>query len=219
VIAVLLPVLSTIIALAALAVSVAAYRAGRASHSSTRAHHSPLLGMPPSAAKGQDALRAVDRNPQAVSPPVTSEEPSRLRLAVRVLEGRARRTIADDTREYLLRIALENAGGSAAAVSGAALRVTYRTRANFLGAVDLAPLSEPQGQPPFELPARVSPGATVSGWLFFRTANVIPRHCRAQDYALVISTADGHRLIADASLPSLLASDTDGQGPATWGWD
>jgi hypothetical protein len=136
-----------------------------------------------------------------------------------VLEGRARRTIADDTREYLLRLSLENAGDSAVAVSSAVLRVTYRTRANFLGAVDLSPLSDQQGQPPFELPARLPTGATVSGWLFFRTVNVIPRHCRAQDYALVVTTADGDRLVADASLPSLLAADTDGQGPSTWGWD
>ena len=42
---------------------------------------------------------------------------------------------------------------------------------------------------------------------------------RDRDYALMVWTDAGTRHVIDASLPSLLAADTDGQGPATWGWD
>jgi hypothetical protein len=56
-------------------------------------------------------------------------------------------------------------------------------------------------------------------WAFYTTSNIIPRHCRVQDYALILSMDDGTRDVVDASLPSLLAADTDGEGPATWGWD
>jgi hypothetical protein len=55
--------------------------------------------------------------------------------------------------------------------------------------------------------------------VFFTTSNLIPRHCRVQDYAVIVLAPGGERVVADASLPALLAADTDGQGPPTWGWD
>jgi hypothetical protein len=141
-------------------------------------------------------------------------------LTVTVIDGRARRSLADDTRDYALRVLLRNEG-QPTTVGAIVLRVTYRTRANFLGAVDLKPSLEIDsgGDARLTLPAAIATGATVSGWLFFRTSNVIPRHCRVNDYALMILPEADRRLIVDASLPSLLAADTDGPGPATWGWD
>ena len=142
---------------------------------------------------------------------------------LRALDGHARRSLADDTREYAILIELVNDTTRTVAITSIALRVTYRTRANFLGAVDLETgqdVSEPAaGRPLLRLPAPLAPGANVTGWLRFSTVNVIPRHCRVQDYALVALDATGGRTMADASLPALLAADTDGQGPATWGWD
>jgi hypothetical protein len=104
------------------------------------------------------------------------------------------------------------------------LRVTYRTRANFLGAVDLEPRTDIQrwredARNVFRSPLTVDVGQRAQCWLLFHTENVIPRHCRVQDYAVVAMTVDGRRFIADASLPTLFAADTDGRGPATWGWD
>ena len=147
--------------------------------------------------------------------------PSPFRL--QALEGQARRSLKDDTREYAILVELVNDTTRTVAITSVALRVTYRTRANFLGAVDLetgpelaAPVT---GRPLLALPAPLAPGATVTGWILFSTANVIPRHCRVQDYTLVALDATGGRTLADASLPALLAADTDGQGPATWGWE
>ena len=142
---------------------------------------------------------------------------------LRALEGQARRSIADDAREYAILVELINDTADVVAVTNVGLRVTYRTRANFLGAVDLAAGSEvappAPGRPLLVLPTSLEPSASVTGWILFGTVNVIPRHCRVQDYTLVAQHATGDRTLADASLPTLLAADTDGQGPATWGWD
>src|SRR5688500_12668808 len=63
-------------------------------------------------------------------------------VQVQATEGQAKRVVADDIREYALRVSLSNATPAAVSVASLVLRVTYRTRANFLGAVDLAPLPE-----------------------------------------------------------------------------
>ena len=142
---------------------------------------------------------------------------------LRARDGQARRSLADDTREYAILVELVNHTSRTVAVTKVALRVTYRTRANFLGAVDLEPGPEvaesANSHPLLPLPAPLAPGATVTGWILFSTVNVIPRHCRVQDYTLVALDANGGRTLADASLPGLIAADADGQGPATWGWD
>ena len=142
---------------------------------------------------------------------------------LQVLEGRARRSVADDTRDYAILVELFNDTAAAVTITTITLRVTYRTRANFLGAVDLevGPVARRTGgsRPLLALPARMESGERVRGWLLFTTVNVIPRHCRVQDYALLARDGQGVRILADASLPALLAADTDGQGPATWGWD
>jgi hypothetical protein len=153
-----------------------------------------------------------------------SARPARMpSLRLCALDGHARRSLADDTREYAILVELVNDTTRTVAITNVALRVTYRTRANFLGAVDLgtaAGVAESvAGRPLLMLPVPLAPAAKVTGWILFSTANVIPRHCRVQDYTLVALDATGSRTLADASLPPLLAADTDGQGPATWGWD
>lgn len=143
-------------------------------------------------------------------------------LALEVVDGEARRTVADDRREYALRLMGVNGGGKTETLAAATLRVTYRTRANFLGAVDIPPqtsVTPADGRALMLLPLDVGPGRALDGWLVFRTTNVIPRHCRVQDHALIVTSADGRRHIVDASLPQVLAGDSDGAGPATWGWD
>jgi hypothetical protein len=144
-------------------------------------------------------------------------------VRLRALEGEARRSVADDSRDYAILVELVNDTAATVAVTSVALRVTYRTRANFLGAVDLETVSDAAapaaGRPLLNLPTTLEPGAAIAGWILLRTVNVIPRHCRVQDYTLVALDATGGRTLADASLPALLAADTDGQGPATWGWD
>lgn len=143
-------------------------------------------------------------------------------LEAQVVDAHARRELAGDTREYALLLSLRNDTSAVAGITQIALRVTYRTRANFLGAVDLDPVAaapdDSSHQPQLTLPLQLA-AQPASGWLFFKTANVIPRHCRVHDYALVLRMTDDRRLLVDASLPSLLASDSDGNGPRTWGWD
>jgi hypothetical protein len=143
-------------------------------------------------------------------------------LRVLVHKGQAVRSVADDTRDYVLLAELTNDADAAITISGCQLRVTYRTRANFLGAVDLdlRPGSNlPGSGTALVLPMMMAPRSTAMRSVSFTTSNVIPRHCRVQDYALIVSGEGGERVVADASLPALLVADTDGQGPSTWGWD
>ena len=166
------------------------------------------------------SVAAYRSSRQALRSAETGRTPS---FRLRALEGEARRSLADDTRDYAVLVELVNDTAEAVAITRVALRVTYRTRANFLGAVDLETLADvarsAAGRPLLNVPIPLEPGATATGWILLSTVNIIPRHCRVQDYTLVALDASGGRTLADASLPALLAADTDGQGPATWGWD
>jgi hypothetical protein len=137
------------------------------------------------------------------------EAPGRDLLTVNLVEGHTRRDLASDTRDYVFVVKLANRSGSERRLHGVTLRVTYRTRANFLGAVDLAS----------DAATSVAPGQTTSTTLRFTTSNVIPRHCRVDSYTLSFVDDHGQRLRLDASLPDVLEADTDGTGPVTWGWD
>jgi hypothetical protein len=128
---------------------------------------------------------------------------------VQVLEGHTRRDVASDTRDYAFVVHAANRSNSERRLTDATLRVTYRTRANFLGAVDL-----PAGEP-----IVIAAGDTTKATLRFSTSNVVPRHCRIDAYTLLFVDDRGHRLTVDASLPTVLQADTDGAGTATWGWD
>jgi hypothetical protein len=137
-------------------------------------------------------------------------ESSSVRLPTcRVLEGHARRDIGTDTRDYVFVIGASNSLPTEWRCDAPTLRVTYRTRANFLGAVDIA-----AGEP-LAVPA----GATTTTTLRFTTANVVPRHCRIDAYTLLLVDAGGGRVVVDASLTDVLRDDTDGAGPASWGHD
>lgn len=128
---------------------------------------------------------------------------------VQVLEGHTRRDIAADTRDYAFVVNLTNRLNVERRFPEPALRVTYRTRANFLGAVDLLSAE----------PIAILPGETAKATLRFTTSNVIPRHSRIDAYTLLFVDEHGDRVTADASLSSVLQADTDGTGPTTWGWD
>src|ERR1044071_6494158 len=72
-------------------------------------------------------------------------------LGVTVVDGRARRDLATDARDYAFLLAVENGSGAETTIADVELGVSYRTRANFCGAVDLA--RDPDGaaadlQPP-----------------------------------------------------------------------
>lgn len=125
-----------------------------------------------------------------------------------VREGHTRRDLASDTRDYAFVIDVRTPSTSQRRLTAATLRVTYRTRANFLGAVDLT------SDQSIVVPA----GQTSSATLRFTTSNVIPRHCRIDAYTLLFMDGS-ERVTVDASLPAVLQADTDGTGPATWGWD
>ena len=129
--------------------------------------------------------------------------------AAQVLEAHTRRDVATDSREYVFVVTLTTPKPLGRLFPAPTLRVTYRTRANFLGAVDL-PSSEPV----------IAPGGqTTKATLRFTTSNVIPRHCRIDAYTLLFVDERGERLTVDASLPAVLQADSDGTGPSTWGWD
>lgn len=172
------------------------------------------------------SLRALSVARQSQRPSATGAAavPASRRALLEVLEGQARRDISDDSRDYALLVSVTNDTDTALTLSRCVLRVTYRTRANFLGAVDLEPRTDGESRkndmrPVFHSTLTVDAGQRSQCWLLFHTQNVIPRHCRVQEYAVVAFTGDGRRLIVDATLPTLLAADSDGQGPATWGWD
>ena len=130
-------------------------------------------------------------------------------LTVRVSEGHCRRDLGTDTRDYAFVVAVSNQSATERRFRPPTLRVTYRTRANFLGAADLEStesLTAPVGQ-------------TINARLRFTTSNVIPRHCRVDAYTLLLTDDQGERVVVDASLPAVLLADTDGTGSSTWGWD
>ena len=129
--------------------------------------------------------------------------------ALQVVEGHTRRDVSSDTRDYAFVVNATNRSNAERRFAEATLRVTYRTRANFLGAVDLTASG----------PIVVAAGGTTTSTLRFSTSNVIPRHCRIDAYTLVFIDEGGERFMIDASLPSVLKADTDGAGPITWGWD
>jgi hypothetical protein len=129
--------------------------------------------------------------------------------SIDVREGHTRRDLASDAREYAFIVGIANRSQSERRLNGIALRVTYRTRANFVGAVDL----------PSEQAIVVPPGQASTVTLRFTTSNVIPRHSRIDAYTLLLRDDNGARMVVDASLPSVLEADTDGAGPVTWGWD
>ena len=150
-------------------------------------------------------------------------------LAVTVVDGRARRDLTTDARDYAFLLAIENGSGAETTVADVELRVSYRTRANFCGAVDLAvapgeaapnPGERAENlQPRLHVPLRLGAAQTTSGWVEFHTANIIPRHCRVDGYTIMVTDAAGARTTADAALPAVLRADTDGRGSSTWGWD
>jgi hypothetical protein len=134
--------------------------------------------------------------------------PASPRDAIQVVEGHTRRNVASDTRQYVFVVTIANRSSSERRFDPPMLRVTYRTRANFLGAVDLASTE-----------AVIAPaGQQASATLRYSTSNVIPRHCRIDAYTLLFHSGN-ERTLVDASLPAVLQADTDGAGPSTWGWD
>ena len=140
---------------------------------------------------------------------VLAESSSSKLPTFRVVQGHTRRDIGTDTRDYAFEIAASNPLPTEWQCDEPRLRVTYRTRANFLGAVDFSsnePLTIPGGQ-------------TTKATLRFTTSNVVPRHCRIDAYTLLFVDDHGERLTLDASLPAVLEADTDGTGPSTWGRD
>jgi hypothetical protein len=162
--------------------------------------------------------RAAQQTLAAARQPLKSTAP----LVVTVVDGRARRDLTTDARDYAFLLAVENGTGAETTITDVELRVAYRTRANFCGAVDLALDVDAQatgGQPRLHVPLRLGPGQAASGWIAFHTANIIPRHCRIDGYTLLVTDASGARVVAEASLPAVLRADTDGRGPQTWGWD
>jgi hypothetical protein len=136
-------------------------------------------------------------------------EPGADPVSVRVTDGHTRRDVATDARDYAFVVALSNQSGLERRFTPPFLRVTYRTRANFLGAVDLA------SSDAIAVPAAQTTNATIR----FTTSNTIPRHCRIDAYTLIFTDDKGGRITVDASLPAVIQADTDGTGPRTWGFD
>jgi hypothetical protein len=139
-------------------------------------------------------------------------------VAIDVLDGSVQRDLATDLRRYRFAVALRNHSPLERTIAAAGLRVSYRTRANFLGAVDL-PLSAAEEPTALRMPLRLRAGEMVTGTAQLETSNIIPRHCRVEGYALLLVDDAGHRWQVPASLPQVLENDHDGDGPRTWGWD
>lgn len=139
-------------------------------------------------------------------------------VAVRVLDGRAERTLADDLRTYDFTVSITNGSNAQKTFDRLVLRVSFRTRANFCGAVDVPPQPDLSDEA-LRLPIRLAAGQTVTGRVHFGTSNIVPRHSRIDAHAILVGNGDGERYSADASLPEVVRNDHDGTGPPTWGWD
>lgn len=139
-------------------------------------------------------------------------------IAVAVLSGRAERTIANDLRAYDVTVSITNASGAEKTFDRLVLRVSFRTRANFCGAVDVPPQQD-ASDPALRLPIRLAAGQTVTGRVHFETTNIVPRHSRIDAHTILVGNGEGERYSADASLPDVVRHDHDGTGPPTWGWD
>jgi hypothetical protein len=155
------------------------------------------------------AVLAVRATALAARTVIGAQNGSPKKLTIQVADGHTRRDLTTDTRDYAFEIAVSNPSTSEWRSNTPTLRVTYRTRANFLGAVDLT-----AGEP-----VTVPAGQSTKTTLRFSTSNVIPRHCRIDGYTLLFADSTGARTIVDASLPHVLQADSDGTGPSTWGWD
>lgn len=142
----------------------------------------------------------------------------RAQVVVTVTSGRAERTIADDRRRYDFTVSIANDSAAEKSFDRLVLRVSFRTRANFCGAVDVLPQQEGSDLP-LRLPIRLAAGESVTGHLHFETSNVIPRHSRIDAHTILVGNSEGERYSAEASLPDVVRHDHDGTGPATWGWD
>ena len=106
-----------------------------------------------------------------------------LAAAVTIVDGQTRRDLASDTRDYVFVVSATNPSTAERRFSVATLRVTYRTRANFLGAVDLVDERTDDRA-----------GRSIRASLRFTTRNVIPRHCRIDAYTVLLVNENGERL-------------------------
>jgi hypothetical protein len=124
------------------------------------------------------AVRATALVARAVLASRTGTPPA---VTVTVIDGQTRRDVATDTREYVFVVRATNPSATERRFTATTLRVTYRTRANFLGAVDLTSAE----------PFVVAAGQTATTNRRFVTANVIPRHCRIDAYTLLLVDESG----------------------------
>lgn len=138
-------------------------------------------------------------------------------VAIAVVSGRAERTIADDLRRYEFEMSITNGSSREKTFDRVVLRVSFRTRANFCGAVDVLPHESSDAA--LHVPLRLRAGETVTGTIRFETSNIVPRHSRIDAHTILVGNGEGERYSADASLPEIVRHDHDGTGPATWGWD
>ncbi len=139
-------------------------------------------------------------------------------VEVVVVDGSVQRDLSSDLRRYRFTIRLGNHAATTRTIVAAGLRIVYRTRANFFGAVDL-PLTVAEEPSALRAPLPLVSGEVLTRTVHVDTSNVVPRHCRVEGYALLLLDDGGVRRAVDASLAQVLRDDHDGEGPRTWGWD
>jgi hypothetical protein len=136
-------------------------------------------------------------------------------LVLNVLDADIRMGQAEETSHYAFLLSLANDSAIPRVFTELDLRVRYRTAANFSGAVDV-PLSESAdagggrtGEVTLRLPLVLGARQSIIGWAHFATVDVIPRECRADGYAIAMKGNAGERLLAEATLATVIDSGSE----------
>lgn len=131
-------------------------------------------------------------------------------LAFTVLDADVRLGSPGDAGHYAFLLSIVNDSGIPRTFTGLDLRVRYRTAAQFSGAVDvpmsssLDPGGSRTGEVTLRLPLALNARQSVIGWAHFTAADVIPRDCRVDGYAIAIRGSAGEQLLAEAQLATVI---------------
>ena len=138
-------------------------------------------------------------------------KPHRPSVTVAAVEGLARRGSMNGSREYAFLLTISNNSELAVTMTRIDLRVAYRTREDLCGATDLPLDVNPPLSPyhashaPLTLPLEMGAHDSSNHWVYFRTrGGAIPHDSRIDGYTVIVSSAEGLRVAADASLPAVM---------------
>jgi hypothetical protein len=131
-------------------------------------------------------------------------------LRLSVLDALIRTGPPDTAWHYAFLLSVLNDSGSTCTFTRLALRVHYRTPANFCCALDVPmPASIDAGEMrtgevTLRVPIVLDGGRTLSGWAHFETVNVVPADCTVDSYAIVLQGSGGESFVTPVPVVTLV---------------